>query len=354
MNFVKAVVTALVFEVGVMSSYGLIAQTNLFTNINKSIPDGDVSGVQDSRTVVSDITQITSARVRLKVTGNFNGDLYGYLRHSNGSTTHISVLLNRPGRAVTNSFGYSDCGFDVTFADSATNDIHTYRSVITPPFGSPLTGEWQPDARFVDPEIVTTTSPRSTFLSGFAGMTAGGEWTLFLADVDGGATNFLNSWGIEFTGKTTPAITWTNPVAIIYGTPLGIDQLNATAAVPGTMAYKPPAGTILPAGSNQTLSVVFTPEDTNSYVVATASVMLTIIDVPHLLSMSESPVGTFRLDWQVYPERTYRFQGKTNLSDVDWTTFGDDQTAGSSSLTFTNDAGTNLHRFFRALDVTTP
>ena len=355
MNLAKAVVIILVFEVGVMSLYGHVAQTNLFTNVNLPIPDDNLSGAQDIRTVVSDITYITSVKVRLKVTGNFNGDLYGYLRHSNGSTTHISVLLNRPGRTASNGFGYSDNGFDVTFADTATNDIHTYRSVITPPTGLPLTGEWQPDARFVDPYIVTTTSPRSAFLSGFAGMSAGGEWTLFVADVDGGATNFLNSWGLELAGKTTPVITWTNPSPITYGTALGVSQLNATADVPGTLAYNPAPGSLLPAGSNQTLAVTFTPDDTSSYVVATASVMLTVIDVPRLLTISESPAGTFRLVWQVYPERTYEFQFKTNLTDAVWSPLGNAFTNDASlTVEIPHVVGTNRHGFYRGLDVTIP
>jgi len=352
MNFAKVVVTALVFEVGVLELYGLVPQTNLFPGVNISIPDGDANGVQDIRTVVSDITEITSVKLRLKVAGNFNGDLYGYLRHTSGSTTHISVLLNRPGRTTSNTNGYSDCGLDVTFTDSATNDIHTYRSVITPPTGSPSAGEWQPDARFVDPGIVTSNSPRSTFLSGFAGLSAGGKWTLFLADVDGGGTNFLTSWGLEISGKTTPAITWSYPTAITYGTALGPGQLNAAAAVPGTLVYNPPAGTILAAGSNQTLSVTFTPADTNSYAITTASVTLTIIDVPHLLSLSESPVGILSLVWQVFPGRTYEFQRKTNLSDAAWTPLGEPHTSASSSITNSDDAGTNRYRFYRALDTT--
>ncbi|MFN8542283.1 MAG: S8 family serine peptidase, partial [Thermomicrobiales bacterium] len=42
--------------------------------------------------------------------------------------------------------------------------------------------------------------------------------------------------------QATPVITWANPAAITYGTPLGATQLNATANVPGTFAYTPVAG----------------------------------------------------------------------------------------------------------------
>jgi len=76
-------------------------------------------------------------------------------------------------------------------------------------------------------------------------------------------------------GKATPVITWSNPSSITYGTALGATQLDATANVSGTFAYTPPAGTVLTAGT-QTLSVTFTPADTNDYASATATVQLTV------------------------------------------------------------------------------
>ena len=75
--------------------------------------------------------------------------------------------------------------------------------------------------------------------------------------------------------QATPAITWPTPAPIIYGTPLGAAQLDASSKVAGTYAYTPPAGTILTVGS-QPLSVTFTPTDTNDYTTATAGVTLTV------------------------------------------------------------------------------
>ena len=60
--------------------------------------------------------------------------------------------------------------------------------------------------------------------------------------------------------------TWARPADIVYGTPLGAAQLNATAPVPGTFAYTPAAGTVLPAGVDHVLQVTFTPDDlANNY-----------------------------------------------------------------------------------------
>ncbi|MCI0538539.1 MAG: Ig-like domain-containing protein, partial [Verrucomicrobiales bacterium] len=77
-------------------------------------------------------------------------------------------------------------------------------------------------------------------------------------------------------GLQKPQITWSAPVAIVYGTPLSGQQLNATTDVPGTFAYDPPLGTILPAGSGQTLGVTFTPDDSATYTTASATVLLDV------------------------------------------------------------------------------
>jgi len=74
----------------------------------------------------------------------------------------------------------------------------------------------------------------------------------------------------------TPKIVWAPPATIANGTPLGAAQLNATASVPGTFLYRPPAGTVLGVGS-QILTVKFTPTDTTDYTTATAQVMLNVV-----------------------------------------------------------------------------
>ena len=63
--------------------------------------------------------------------------------------------------------------------------------------------------------------------------------------------------------KATPTIiAWPTPHDISYGSALSAAQLNATAPVPGTFAYTPAAGDVLAAGTH-TLSVTFTPADSN-------------------------------------------------------------------------------------------
>ena len=91
-----------------------------------------------------------------------------------------------------------------------------------------------------------------------------------------GSTSFGASGGsvTQVVNRATPILTWSTPAAITYGTALSSTQLNATAtyqnggspaAVAGTFTYTPAAGTILSAGSNQTLSVYFVPTDATDF-----------------------------------------------------------------------------------------
>jgi len=99
--------------------------------------------------------------------------------------------------------------------------------------------------------------------------------------VPGDASNYQTaSAGVSITvRKATPVISWASPGSIIYGTPLGGAQLNATASVAGTFAYTPAPGAVLGAAA-QTISVVFTPADPANYNSANASVALTVTPAP--------------------------------------------------------------------------
>src|SRR6185436_3705902 len=83
--------------------------------------------------------------------------------------------------------------------------------------------------------------------------------------------------------KMTPAITWPEPYAIIYGSSIGPDELNATATVPGTFTYTPAAGTVPGAGA-RTLSVTFTPTDTVNYTATAATTTLIVLQAPAMVS----------------------------------------------------------------------
>jgi uncharacterized repeat protein (TIGR01451 family) len=111
------------------------------------------------------------------------------------------------------------------------------------------------------------------------------------------ATNYVFSFtnGLLTVNMAAPVVTWPTPTNIIYGTPLGGSQNNATSSVPGTAVYNPTNGTVLSAGTN-TLTVVFTSTDTN-YSATNLSVALVVTPAP--LSVTASNVS--RLYGQLNP-----------------------------------------------------
>ena len=102
-----------------------------------------------------------------------------------------------------------------------------------------------------------------------------GAVNVVVTNADGQRTVLTNG----FIYQAEPTITWAAPAAMTYGTALSAQQLNASAGVPGVFAYSPTAGTVLNAGTT-TLTVVFTPQDTVDYSIASNNVSLEVVPAP--------------------------------------------------------------------------
>ena len=89
-------------------------------------------------------------------------------------------------------------------------------------------------------------------------------------------------------GKAPVVLTWNQPAAIVYGTPLGGAQLNATSNVPGTFAYSPSAGTVLPAAGGHALAATFTPADGSNYTGASAATSIAVTAAPLAIRANDS------------------------------------------------------------------
>jgi hypothetical protein len=101
------------------------------------------------------------------------------------------------------------------------------------------------------------------------------------------STDYATATGTQYLNVTpaTPVISWGPLAGIVYGTKLGYKQLDATANTPGTFSYiLNPAGTVLNAGNNQTLSVTFTPTDTTDYTTATATASINVAQAKPLIT----------------------------------------------------------------------
>lgn len=184
---------------GFAPGYATAATTLSFSRpVNTEIPDNNAFGLTSVITVADSGQSVISIEVFLQTMNGWNGDMYACLEH-NGI---ISVLLNRPGRTAANPAGAASNGMQLSFADSAPTDIH---KAIPDTFGTLASGTYQPDARAADPDQVTNASPRSLYLSGFAGEDLDGEWTLFIADLASGDVATLSNWSLSVTVVPEPA-----------------------------------------------------------------------------------------------------------------------------------------------------
>ena len=202
MNRLKLSV-ALICLVSALSAGAQSTTTNLFTGVNKVIPDGQFTGVSDSQSLTfADplFVNITDVKVVLDISGGFNGDFYAYLVHDG----QFAVLLNREGRTSVNSIGYGDPGMSVTIGATG-NDIHNYQT-FSPTFDSGrLTGDWAQDGRGTDPQFALDSDSRTALLSSFNGTNPNGTWDLFLSDVDFGQQGTLVNWGLIITAIPEPS-----------------------------------------------------------------------------------------------------------------------------------------------------
>jgi subtilisin-like proprotein convertase family protein len=201
----KPFIASLIVAAGVAGATPTLAHAyaSSLDNIFAVIPDGDLNGIQSSQTFTDITGTVAHVSLTLNISGGINGDYYAYLLHN--STR--AVLLNRVGRSSTSNVGYPDAGFGLdaslnsfTFDDSASNDVHLYRTFGYQLNGSrQLTGQWQPDGRGLDPLSAGSlfdTAARSNPLNVFNGTDPSGLWTLYLADVSPVGEGTLVSWGL--------------------------------------------------------------------------------------------------------------------------------------------------------------
>jgi cyclophilin family peptidyl-prolyl cis-trans isomerase len=212
------------------------------------------------------------------------------------STTGAAVYTPQPGYSGPDSFQYQVEENGPYRLISATlglyaSPLNTYSDVVTVPIT--VTPSQTPTITWSNPADITygtalgsaqlgaTTSVPGTFTYSPAIGTvlhAGAGQVLSVTFTPNDTTDYNTATATVKinVNKATPTIAWGIPADITQGTALGSAQLGATASVPGTFAYSPGIGTVLPAGAGKTLSVLFTPTDTTDYTTATASVIINV------------------------------------------------------------------------------
>jgi hypothetical protein len=218
-----------------------------------------------------------------------------------GLATFSGLSLNHSGTGYTLKVTGSGITSTLTTSDIAVTSIANATKVVVsqspvaPVFGgmvtlvvsvnvvSPGTGAPSGIVAFSDG---STTLGSATLTSGVAIFStipsAAGSETITIT-YGGDANDQPSSLMLPLTiGQATPALTWADPANIIAGTRLGPAQLDAIAssdgtALAGVLTYSPPAGTVLPPGSDQTLTVSFVPTDETDFQAVTASVTINVL-----------------------------------------------------------------------------
>ncbi len=175
------------------------------------------------------------------------------------------------------------------------------------------------------------------------GILAPGSYTVLLSYL--GDTNYAASASpvsVSITvSKITPAISWSQPSAINYGTNLsGVLDANAkngSTTIPGTFAYTATptggtasavtAATVLGAGS-YTLGVTFTPTDAIAYTTRSANVSFTVNKGAPTLNWPEPATIAFGTSLNAILNATAKY-GSTTLPGV--FTYTATSTGGSAS-----------------------
>jgi len=223
------------------------------------------------------------------------------LNHFNGSTSASILAYNNNGQACGSAlpsaiptYFFVDTAAWSTAATLTVDKADTTTTITSDSPDPSVVGESYTVAWTVSVDSPGSGTPTGTVtITGGSGCSAAveaGGCTVTSTDAGAKTLTATYSGDADFNGsfnteghtvdKATPTITWSNPADITYGTALDGTQLNATASVAGSFVYTPAAGTILNAGSGQTLSADFTPTDTANYNTASASVLINVTARP--------------------------------------------------------------------------
>jgi hypothetical protein len=191
--------------------------------------------------------------------------------------------LDNPNYEAANASG--------TLVISPAAQTLTFGSLDNHMFGdAPFTVRAQPGASTAPVTFTLGASSVGCSLFGnvvnIIGATAAGQSCSVVAH-QGADANYLAAADVaqSFTiGRADVHVVWTTPASVVEGTPLGGEQLNASATnasgapVDGVFTYSPEAGTIMTVGT-QLLSATFQPS-TSNYNSGTATVQLTVTAAP--------------------------------------------------------------------------
>ena len=222
-------------------------------------PSGYVNGDDNSTLTIQPTLTTTATGSGETTSQNYPINISG-ATHANYNVTHVDgtllvflaepVILQQPVNITTNALETAVFSVFAVGEETLTYQWHKDGVAISGATGSSLT---------------------------LASVTTADEAT-YTVRVTNGSGNVLSAGATLSVQLLDPVITWLNPDAIRYGTPIDGTQLNAVANTPGQFNYSPNTNAVLNALAN-TLNVTFVPDDAN-YNQAVGSVVLVVTNAP--------------------------------------------------------------------------
>jgi len=204
------------------------------------IPDGEPNGGATSTIAVADAGAIGAVAVDLEIAHDWIGDLLVTLEHA--ETGRRVTLIDRPGFPAS-PVGCSHADVRCTLEDTATAAAEDTCRNRRPA----LRGSLQPSAA----------------LAAFAGESAGGTWTLRVADAVEGDTGKLQHWCLALQAAPTATPTSTpSPTPTLTATPSATPSASTTGTASAT-GTATPTDTTAPSPS-PTPTLTATPSATPS------------------------------------------------------------------------------------------
>jgi hypothetical protein len=233
----------------------------------------------DNPTLTAHLTGNGSALPNRAVEFSLNGVLAGSgTTDASGNATTTAIVSLNPG-TYTGGLQVRFSGDDAWYASTATADVIVQQTCLPASITSQPAGQTINAGSSATLSLgVTGTAPVTVNWYDAARALVGGgnnlsvtpSWTTTYYAMVSNDCHTVQSSTVTITVRQPATITWSAPAAITYGAALSATQLNATSNVSGTFAYSPATGTVLAAGT-RTLSLTFSPADTNQYLVTTAT-----------------------------------------------------------------------------------
>lgn len=261
---------------------------------------------------------------------------------------------------------FKDIGWNVVpppvanFTAAPTNGA----SPLTVNFANLSTGATSYLWNFGDGKTSISTNPVNTYSNA-------GSYTVSLTAISPASSNVLARSGYVILSNATPVLAPIADEEIVEAMPLVFAASAQDPDVLQSLTFSLDAGA--PAGATinpSTGEFAWTP--TSEYAATTNTITVRVTDnavpsasdaesfavivvtQPRLLSIAETPEGSFNLTWRVQPGRDYQFQTKTAITNAVWTDVGASFNAHATNVVLADNAGVNQVRFYRILDVTPP